>query len=913
MLQRLLVFLSLIALPATALALGPLPAPSLKDGRHVHVVPDGWSPPGIGQPGLDRIEEALKALHFSFQVVIAHSIPHLTVDQQRDAAEHGYVERGDDLTAAYAIDQLAADWAVAEPSAWTDTTSVFLLAYDPHKYRMLAASRWKNELGLEKDALTPFMSPFIMAVKGTPKDPTGGITRTAQGFDDHVFDQTDPVRVAERARQAEVARQEAEKADKINRAYLAEERAKKELADAQAAHANALADAQKLLGDDQDTLPDASQLRKMVQTMAANDPPADVRALSTETAALTALYAPVLKAHDDIVIAKATTFTVHFLQGLIFGLVVVVAFQILRKRRRRLGSLRQTLDQVLTTRRKGVMAAAGRFVDAHGERDAMTSLADCTGKTKELWDWIAAELDDIWTGIKALETRLDQIQAMAAKGSFFNLKALDDAIRAVDAPFEFDTGKIQKDELFGSETKTITVKPKSFMDDLDGRFKALRAKWFDLGTVANLRLKSGVQLFPHDALTAMIDRAQGFSIPLAWLSDHPLAGDDAADAKVWAELSALARTDPVACQDKVIALGSKSAEVDRRLESLAELVYQVGKLPDVTKIDDLVLKPIDDPMLAQGHVDDAKARFRTLLETAAADKDLPAVQAQVAKIIELSLKAVGPAEVARNAVAGIDAAIKDAEDAEPDAQPAERRFAAALSVHSDQSLLVVKGNITSATTLITGGRAELARARSCQQAKRTLDAFRHAVVAKHQYESAYKALQATIRAIDALDEARADYLAREACLGKLRQDAAGRLAALGVGGPGLPVWVAPVDTNQGPIDWVFVQAGIKAHEAVVARRIQEAQAAHDRAEAQAAEAAAKAARAARRAADEAAESRRRASYSSYSSDYASGSSSYSSGSSYSSSSSSSSYDSGSSSSGGSSDSGGGSSSSGGDW
>jgi hypothetical protein len=71
-----------------------------------------------------------------------------------------------------------------------DTSNVFLLTYEPRKYRMLAGKRWNTELGFRREAHKPYTSLFDRAVAQTPKDPKGGIIATMRAVDEYLWKQT---------------------------------------------------------------------------------------------------------------------------------------------------------------------------------------------------------------------------------------------------------------------------------------------------------------------------------------------------------------------------------------------------------------------------------------------------------------------------------------------------------------------------------------------------------------------------------------------------------------------------------------------------------------------------------------------------------------------------------------------------
>jgi len=146
----------LLFLPGLVRA-GTIPAPRLVPGQYVYTIPANYDPPMIGRQGLRELQQQAKKLHYPFYIVVAESIP-----------------GEEDEDAAAAIDGLAEDWA-RNPRYNVGTSSIFLLSFSPRKFRVLAGSRWKDKLGLERDAPLPYTAIFENSVQGTPKDPKTGI------------------------------------------------------------------------------------------------------------------------------------------------------------------------------------------------------------------------------------------------------------------------------------------------------------------------------------------------------------------------------------------------------------------------------------------------------------------------------------------------------------------------------------------------------------------------------------------------------------------------------------------------------------------------------------------------------------------------------------------------------------------
>lgn len=893
-----LVIASVLA-PLTVWAAPLLTPPALKEGQYVYTIPASFDPKGISRAGLDEIQDVAKSLHFPFYVVIADSIPDLTADQVADARAHNYSESGDDLKAAYAIDKLAEDMAALYPFYKADTSTVFLLSYAPRKFRMLAGSKWKTQLGLEKDALVQYHDNFKRAITGTPKDPKNGIINTMRPFDDYVFDQTDPARIKAREDAAQQARE----------AAAAEAKAAR-VSSAKGKLAAAILDVQTTLKDTEYLPMDYKKLtEELIKAQAFDSDDADK--IDTATASLLAVYEPIKKYHDEKEHDATMSAIGNTLMMIIIALILGVLFFLWRSRRKQYDELQETFTTLYDKWSEKVANAASKYVDAYADRDNIIGLNNTSGRTKALWDSLSAEIDDIWAGVKGLEAHLKQCKEQAATATMWDMNPLRVAYSRIEEAFDFDTGQVNKEELFGGDTKVIRVIPSEFSKSLRERFIVNAKSWDTLKAAADARLEQASSAFSHKALTDIMTEAEAMGIPLAWYDDHPLAGDDDSDAKVWAELDDLRNNDPIAYKERIgvmfaqqMVIGNRHTTLVKALKSV--MAATVDSIPDFgTTFGDAS----DDPAITMSNARDTNHRLQGELAASATAKD-------TAKVVKLAADVVALYGQVRLQVAKIEAAIKDAEkdlitakQAEPVnlREEANAKYVGALKVHAN--LTVTHDDLESGDRLMKQGKERIKSSEALLKKKRHLDASREAAQALDNFKGATKAFNKAIARVQELDIARAKYIEESqnhTAYAKAYEDRIKRN-----GGNGRVIQYQFRDYNA-PMDFAAEMAAVNATQARWEIQVREARAAEERRQASI-RAQEESDRRRRRQAEEDAESaRRRASYSSYSSPSYS-SSSYSSSSYDSGSSSSWSSDSGSSSSGGSSDGGGGSSSSGGDW
>jgi len=619
---------------------GTLVPPPLVEGQFVYTVPANYDPPMIGTAGLQHLSGVAKSLHFPFYVVVADKLEPMTSAQKEDARSKGYRETGAELAASYAIDRLAEDWAVLYPNTYdVSKSSIFLMEFGNRKYRMLAGSEWKKQ-GMGEDALIPFLDLFLAKVTGTPKDPKGGIIDLMTKYDAAVFDKVDPERVA--VREAE-ARKKAEVARlKIARGTLDEK----------------ILTLEGLLDSDKEYLPsDTSSygdLLNKARAVRKTDEPNEMLTFADT-------MPPSIKTLRDYVNEAVSKNRAKALKKAIVWLIVLGTLLILgillTVRRRNYGLLRGQFKTACEHWQQKVKNAAGQYVAAYGDRKDIVAMDNCTGETGILWQKVTVELDDIWTAVKAIEGHVEQCAAMAAKASFFNYKALEQAILELDAEFNFDTGVINKDELFGGETKTIRVKSTDASRGLETRFKNLRAEWDTLVAASQTRLQTARELFPHTGYDHFVELAAKHSFPEAWFDDHPLAGDDTSDANVWDEADKLRWEDPVAYLKRIQHLQNDENGIGSRIHFIV-----VKSIEDVAKVRGVTIPalnskvhPEQDPKATLQQAQQADYDFQGAVASLAHDKDTDTLKAKAEAVRKLCLKV-------ENQVAAIQAAIGSAND-----------------------------------------------------------------------------------------------------------------------------------------------------------------------------------------------------------------------------------------------------------
>jgi uncharacterized membrane protein YgcG len=602
---------------------------------------------------VEQIQKAAANLHHPFYVVLVQDLPSLNSLQQKDARKLEYGGEGDreDIAAAYAIDKLAEDWAQMYPNIFkADTASVFLLSYNPRKFRLLAAPDWKSKLGLEKKALEPYTQRFVEAAKGSPKRPGVGIINLMQKLDAYVFEQTDPERIKAREEAARQARE----------AQILKE-ARSSLDEQIMLLAEALDPEETPLNYLPPDVASYQSLLEKARSVRETDNPKLMGPLAEE-------MTPSVKILTDFVSDKrSAAFWAGF--GVVLQVLLILAFLTglgfyLFRRRREYIELRTRFQNRVVAWEQAVANAAGQYVASYAERDGIVAMTDVKGRTKELWDTTTTEIDSIWIGVKALEGHVKTCKALASKGSYLRMGIIQVALDKLYCDFEFDTGTLNKDELFGGETKKIKIDPSKLQGSLSARFKAVQANWDTLRKAADARISVAQELFPHTGMTAILEKAQQAGIPSVWYQDHPLAGDDTADRTVWETAESLRWEDPIAYLDRIQELLGQERQVQKRIDRLAADLMLLQTAQENVCVPELTTKlpSAEDPAITLIQARQAAQNIPGVLvsaccgtgnDTMAIEAALPIVYAAIKEAHSLFDKAQGQIEV-------VQIAIKDA-------------------------------------------------------------------------------------------------------------------------------------------------------------------------------------------------------------------------------------------------------------
>lgn len=831
--------LSLLTLASSLAYAQAGPLPGFDAGRRVRTVPEGFVPDPIGDAGLARLETALRSLRYPFYVVLSQHLPGLG-DEDR---------RAQDLT-----DGLAAAWARDgyDPAV----SSVFALTFSPRKFSLLVGSRWGAELGLADAALDPYLERFLRRVRATPVDPVGGIIDMARALDAYLIDQTDPERIAARERatadkaladaialmrqhlgadarhlpwdidpykqalaQAEALQGSGATAEVQSRALSlraladqlgtevterrAAERAREERKQLLAHH---IAEGRRLLADERHR-PEA-QVPAFAERLARAQATLDAADDVAITAELDAIVRDLRPLADHVAASIAAAERRSMIYGfIIIGVALVAVFALvfflvrmgqLRRRRKAFEALAEAWDQKIEN-------AAGRYVEFYGKRDGILGLVELEGKTKALLDQVTAEVDAIYTAVSAMEAHVKAQTELARRARWYRLRPIDQALAAVEAPFDFDTGVLNEADLFGPPTRQLRIEPSTVEADLERRFAASLDGWRRLETAAELRFHEAAALLPHSLLDAALARAEAHRIPARWLSDHPLYGDSESDRTVYEAADQHRWKDAIAFLEAIEALRARHAEVAGRLDTLVKARTDVDAAR-VTGLPDLSASSFDTADDPADTLEDARSAEATL-DQCVLGSDLALVVTQAATTVALYRKTADQVRAIELAIASAGDAITEAGRLEVAARArlgeARDRAHAVEPLHTDTS---ASGDLGRADKRLNAAAVTLGRARQKLDTRRHLDAHRLALEAQQGMQAVREGAEQAIAHLDRLESVRTNYLQRAS---RMEQERADRLAQLRRYAPSdtLDAWMPTA--LSGPADYTALTVALE--------------------------------------------------------------------------------------------------------
>jgi uncharacterized membrane protein YgcG len=544
------IFLTFLIFIFPTMAASQIQAPVLIEGQYVYTVPQNYIPEGFSNSSLIEINDVAKGLKFPYYVVLTRSFP---------------VNYDEDESAAFTIDKLATDWS--RDSLFNASKSqIFLLSWEPRKYRFLSGGEFETKLGFVKSAHEPFTNIFLESVKYDRKDPKTGIINMMRKVDQYLFENTDPATI------------KARRDKKIKAAF-----------NENVSNLEALLVANHNLPDDKDKY---SALLSTAQGLKE----------ANNIEGMAGLYQE-LNTSTDALLRHVRSENIKGTMMLLLKLLVLLALLVFIVRTVSMVSANLLTKRfvlgTISTLKTQISHANAQYFEYFKNKDSAFFLASTTGKTKKAFDDLTQEIDDIYMGIQAIINHVDESEKIASKSTAWSSKKAKSAEEHLNSEFKFDTEKGNIGELFDPITKVITVDIKTFMEELEGRFKIASDSLNSMIKLSEIQNTDVIDYFPHTALNELADIASKNKIDPLHLSAHPLFGDDESDSKVYVRLLSVMTNDPLNFVGEVDKLKEIEEQIINELDEMIDFIKYVKgiKFEDATSFGALLR--VQDPAVIE--------------------------------------------------------------------------------------------------------------------------------------------------------------------------------------------------------------------------------------------------------------------------------------------------------------------------
>lgn len=401
------------------------------------------------------------------------------------------------------------------------------------------------------------------------------------------------------------------------------------------------------------------------------------------------------------------------------------------------------------------------------------------GTTAESFKKVTAEVDSIFAIVRAMEERVEVCKKLASNASYFNLEVLRSAIEQIEQRFQFDTGTLNEADLFGKETKQVTIDPSCFTDELQRRFRANHADWVLLKSAAELQQKVAQETIPTTKLDSLFARADEFGIPRRWFASHPLYGDDASDQRFYDSVNEIRLKDPLMYWNEIAKVHELEAELEVRLSRLIEAVESIRakRIVELPANQQMLVDPADDPIITYTEAQREEGKFEAYLQS---KDDAEVLKAQASKVVSLYERCIEQQAVIQSAVVGADTAIQNA-DLASERVVSQRELAenARVSAEAIHAKCLASGFVHTGDQYAVDGQRKLKKAERQRDEKRFVNARRTAEEAFQSFQQANTAYQKAVKHCEALNRQKEEYEEKLAQMEERRSSAVSKVKKYG--------------------------------------------------------------------------------------------------------------------------------------
>lgn len=498
---------------------------------------------------------------------------------------------------------------------------------------------------------------------------------------------------------------------------------------------------------------------------------------------------------------------------------------LLQRRRARTVSARHAFAAARKTLADRLDEAVSRFLDAGLEdRATYAALEDAKGETALEVEQVRREVEELYNGLQALKLQLQQSAEIVGKAGAYTPGAVEAQTRALAQPFTREIGALP---LAAGAPAVVEVDPEAFCRNVLTRIAAIRPRFARLKQAAEARLLEARAHLPHNRLDALLARAEAAGIPPAWLSAHPLFGDDASDAAFWSRLDAMRFEDPLAYLEHVEANQDLERQLDARLKALEAAVSSVSsaRLEVAPTHPPGTYAPEDDPAKWFSWARAHEQSLAVLMERCALTDDAAPVLVEAEKACAAYTTAEERAQELRAAAAHLRNAeetfTQQAAALRQRSETVHRNLTRAREVHT--GLEAVAGLLADAERSIQAmerleGQMEAMSARGEMTLAEQIYARRHRLL-----DSASERLDAAIAHVDRAESARHTYQEHVAHLPERYRNSLDQLQALDPNATLTPLFEPKVI---GPADYPALLAALLRQERQWEADLRQARAAH---------------------------------------------------------------------------------------
>lgn len=730
--------LLLLALAAPVWAGQP---PRFNKDQHVYMMPEGFASPLFSPEAVAELEAAARQAHYPFYVVVAENpCQHLGLGGSPDACVDA------------AMEALAQAWVAQgyDPSR----SQHFLLSFSPSKFRLHVGETYQ---GINRADYYPVFKSA--ASSGVVKNPKGGIVAVIGTLDKDIAEKADPVVLAQRA-QAQAEQ------DRRQRLLAGREALAGRLARIATLIKDPLADP-LTVGEAQSSMLRAQKLLDLDVAGLDNATIGEMKALDEVMSPIETKLKSVSEARES------AAFWASFTRGLFWLLLLgtfTLLLRLLARRRLRLFEAR-TNWLVLSEARADLVSKNEDRQDEYTLKGDAVKLRESEGpRTVALVQQLDALVSTQKTETAAIKNNLKEAQAIAAKGSFLNVAAFEEAAAKLSSSFTYVTGPVpdgQDNPFFVDQIGTID--PSTMIQKRDQQNAQAGALW------AQLRAAQGQAAVPAETLLT----DSKFAGLVAKLGEYPLAWGHA-DRMIWYSnhnailgtlvfepLNATAKLDPVAFVEEVERRAASDREITNRLERLCATLDKAGLRTEWTPAAANVPGLTEDEDPSKTHAALISAIRRLTMMLRGGPENEAGLSQMCDEIASLRRKGEEQVQALIEAPARAEKAIeemnKQRDAASASVYQAKDRRAAAILVHRNVPTVLDAEAKMAAGHLMAG---EISRLLADQ---RVLQARKVAIQATDRYAEARSSADAVIRAIAALDSAKASYEAKVAALAAREQ------------------------------------------------------------------------------------------------------------------------------------------------